>query len=319
MLHGWVEPEDVPLLVQILAQALLQAQLRIPYKKNYIIQGEPHAGKSTFINFITQVLGNDVVTHKSLQSLCNDRFVAADLEGKLLNAFDELQEIPLENVGQFKALVGSCYHGIERKFQQSYSGIITCPHIFSCNRPPKYPEEVKYDTAFWERWEYVRFPFSYLIDDAFVSKISSGLMYSSFLNLVIAAMIQIRKDRHLTVNRNPEEVMDRWSLESDPLCQFIRVKMTENSNASETSNFDRKKLFEIYQRYCQDESIEPRKRIPTMNKFTRDLQKYKLTPSRTSKRIGGRKETIDIYVGPYRWNGLQQEIEPEVNGLESLG
>jgi phage/plasmid-associated DNA primase len=314
LLGEWVEPDDAPLLVQIAAQAILQAQLQVSYKKNYIVQGEPHAGKSTYIEFLIRFFGDELVSHKSLQSVCNDRFVAADLESKLLNAFDDLQEIPLESVSNFKAVTGTCKHGIERKFQQSYPGVITCPHIFSCNRPPKYPDDVKYDAAWWERWEYVRFPFSYSIDDSFITRTFSDEMYSSYLNLVVAAMVMIRRDHRLGVNRDASEVMERWSMESDPLCQFIRCKMTESAKASDITAFDRQKLFEQYLKFCNEENIDPRKRIATQAKFTRYVQGYKLTPSKTTRRIEKRRYTVDVYQGPYRWNGDQSAVTPEVRG-----
>jgi hypothetical protein len=315
LLGQWVETEDVPLLIQIAAQAILQAQLRVSYKKSYILQGEPHAGKSTYIDFLTRFFGRVPVSSRSLQSLCTDRFVAADLEGKLLNAYDDLQEIPLENVGAFKALTGACNHNIERKFQQSYSGVITCPHVFSCNHPPKYPDDVKYDAAFWERWEYVRFPYSHKVDDTFTSRSFTDRMYSSFLNLIIESMFTIREKHQLTVNREACDVMERWSMAADPLYQFIREKMTENAKASEINAFDRKKLFEQYRKFCELEHIDPRKRIPTQTKFTRDIQGYKMTPTHTSKRIDGKKHTIDVYQGPYSWIGERNEIEPEISGL----
>ncbi|MGA9029904.1 MAG: DUF5906 domain-containing protein, partial [Methanoregula sp.] len=202
LLLSWVEPEDVPLLIQIAAQAILQAQLQTTYKKNYIAQGEPNAGKSTYIEFLTGFFGNDQISARSLQSICEDRFVAGDLEGKILNIYDDLSEIPLKNVGKFKTFTGSCRHNIERKGRQSYKGTITCPHVFTCNHPPKYPDDVKYDPAFWERWEYVRFPYSYEVDDTFTARMFTNQMYTSFLNLVIEAIGSIRKKGKLTINRD---------------------------------------------------------------------------------------------------------------------
>ena len=310
LLLSWVDKEDVTLLIQIAAQAILQAQLQTTYKKSYIVQGEPHAGKSTYIEFLTGFFGNDQISARSLQSLCEDRFVAGDLEGKMLNIYDDLSEIPLENVGTFKAFSGSCRHNIERKGRQSYKGTITCPHVFTCNHPPKYPDSVKYDAAFWERWEYVRFPYSYEVDDTFTARTFTDRMYSGFLNLVLETVTNIRKKGRLTVNRDAEGVMERWSMAADPLYQFIKINMTESVRASGITMFDRKKLFEQYQNFCQKEQIDPRKRIPSQNKFTRDLQAYKLTPTNTTRRIEDRKHSIPVYQGPYSWNGTYKDVEP---------
>ncbi|HNX18259.1 MAG TPA: DUF5906 domain-containing protein [Methanoregula sp.] len=315
LLLSWVEPEDVPLLIQIAAQAILQTQLQTTYKKSYIVQGEPNAGKSTYIEFLTGFFGSEQISSRSLQSLCDDRFVAGDLEGKVLNIYDDLSEIPLENVGTFKAFTGSCRHNIERKGRQSYKGMVTCPHVFTCNHPPKYPDDVKYDAAFWERWEYVSFPYSYEVDDTFTTRMFTTEMYTGFLNLVLKAIVTIREKGRLTVNRDAEGVMERWSMAADPLCQFIRDMMTESARASEIAMFDRKKFFEQYQKFCDSEHIDPRKRIPSQNKFTRDLQAYKLTPTKTSMRIGERKHNLPVYQGPYSWNGNYNDVKPEPVGI----
>jgi len=65
-------------------------------------------------------------------------------------------------------------------------------------------------------------------------------------------------------------------------------------------------------KFCEQEQIDPRKRISSQNKFTRDLQAYKLTPTKTTRRIAERKHSIDVYQGPYSWNGNNKDVEPEV-------
>ena len=46
-----------------------------------------------------------------------------------------------------------------------------------------------------------------------------------------------------------------------------------------------------------------------------------MTPTRTSKKVDGRKHAIDVYQGPYSWNAgeggkdLSYEIDPEVSNV----
>ncbi len=314
LISQWVEPEDTRLLYQIPAQSFLQMQIDESYKKAYLCQGESHAVKTSYLELLERFFGQDNLAHVSLQQITKDRFAKSLMEGKLLNSYDDLSEIPLENVGTFKDLTGKTHHNIERKHQQGYNSRVFCVNIFTCNIPPSYPEQVKYDGAFWERWEFIRFPYFFTVDPDFYEETFTPRLLSSFLNRVIETMISIRQGRKLQINRTADEVMGRWSMQSDPLCQFIAEKMTENVKASDTTAFDRKKLFDEYGKFCKAEKIDARKRIATLSKFTRDIQAYKLTPSKTTKKIGDRKHSIDVYIGPYRWNGEQTEIEPEVHG-----
>ena len=130
LLEDWA-PGLSSALFQIPAQALLQMQLGHPYKKAYILQGEPHAGKSTFLDLLILIFTKDFIAAVRLQQLCKGQFVGGDLEGKLLNIYDDLEDIPLEVIDGFKTFTGSCTHNVERKHQPAYVGKVSAVHVFS--------------------------------------------------------------------------------------------------------------------------------------------------------------------------------------------
>jgi putative DNA primase/helicase len=315
LINTWVEPEDTGLLYQIPAQSFLQMQIDESYKKAYLCQGEPNAGKTSYLELLERFFGQDNLSYVSLQQITRDRFAKSLMEGKLLNSYDDLSEIPLENVGTFKDLTGKTHHNIERKHQQGYNSRIFCVNVFTCNTPPGFDEKITYDAAFWERWEFIRFPYFFDVDPDFYEETLTPQLLSSFLNRVIETMITIRQGRKLQINRTAAEVMDRWSMESDPLHQFISENMVENARADDLQKFDRKKLFNVYLEYCQSQQVDPRKRITTLSKFTRDVQKYELVPKDSSTRIGSRKVDLSFYIGPYTWKNGQDEMKPENRGL----
>jgi putative DNA primase/helicase len=283
LLKRMVEPALIKTLIQIPAQALLQMQTGHAYKKAYLLQGEPHAGKTSYLKLLYQIFGDDFTTAISLQHLCEDRFVGGNLEGKLLNIYDDLEDVALDVIDQFKTLTGDCRHGVERKYEPVYTGRVTAVHIFTCNYPPEYPEKVKRDAAFWTRWEYVKFPFEYSVNPNFYTDWYTQERMSSFFNLILAAMIYIKK-RGLLSNSDIQEVMSEWTINSDPIFDFINYIFTPSSTKT-INHYSKTGLYTLYVNWCNENKIPPHKQKLTIKSFTIALQAHHILPDR--KRSGG--------------------------------
>lgn len=306
---GWVEPEDVELLYQIPAQAILQMMIDNSYKKNYIIHGEPHAGKSTYLNFIEAFFGRENFCHVSLHQIGKDRFCNGSLENKMVNIYDDLSDIPLENVGEFKNLTGATHHSIESKNIQAYEGRIYAVHLFACNKPPSVPQTILYDPAFWERFEIIKFPYYFSVDPIFKDLTFTDANFSGFLNQVIRHIIRIVKERRLLVNRNAEEVMTRWNELSNPLVQFINETM-DPIQATKTNEFDKSKLYKEYIAFCNMMKVPPKKIIPTVEGFTRAIQQFGILSFDTAFTINGKRQSLKCYRGSYTWKNGQDKMDP---------
>ena len=289
LLKRMVEPELIKTLIQIPAQAILQMQTGHAYKKAYLLQGEPHAGKTSYLKLLYQIFGDNFTTSISLQQLCEDKFVGGNLEGKLLNIYDDLEDVALEVIDQFKTLTGDCRHGIERKYEVKYTGKVTAVHIFTCNYPPEYPDRVKRDAAFWTRWEYVKFPYEYPVNPNFYTEWYTRERVSAFFNLILSAMIHIKK-RGLLSNSDVQDVMLNWSVNSDPLYEFLGWLFIPNIGKI-ANHYSKKKLYDTYLEWCNDSQIPEHKRKTTLTSFTIALQSHNIVPDRKRER----KETYETY------------------------
>ena len=312
IIKAWVESDDTELLYQIPAQAILQMMIDNSYKKNYIAHGDPHAGKTSYLKLLEKLFGKDNFCHVSLHQIGMDRFCSGNLENKMLNIYDDLSDIPLENVGEFKNLTGNTHHKIESKNVQAYEGRIYAVHMFACNKPPSVPQSILYDTAFWERFEIIKFPYFFEVDPLFYELTFTDENLSAYLNIVLSHVVRIIKERKLIVNRTAEDVMERWNQLSDPLVQFIAETCTELQNASQANLFDKNKFYDEYMQFCKLKSINPKKILPTINHFTRAVQPHKFIPFETMKIIGKSKMRIKCYRAPYVWNTGQMNMEPEI-------
>lgn len=269
VLKQWVEENDVQLLIQIIAQALYQQSSRRTLKRNYMLQGETDAGKSTYLNLVSMFCGETQVSDVSLQEICADvRFLASRLESKILNVYDDLKDIPLAGAGKLKKLDGRVMHDIERKGKTPYKGVITCPHVFSCNQPPSYDEDLQYDEAWWNRWEFISFPFSYAKDSKFEERTFTPAFLSGLLNLVIEEIKKIESAGQLTINRTSGEIRDRWGMLSNPLKMWVRDNFEVDSGYHDYKKPD---LFDSYTAYCEETEVPVKKRIDTPENFARKL------------------------------------------------
>lgn len=310
VLSQYVEAEYLDIMYQIPAAALLQAQGTKPFKKSYILQGDQDAGKTTYLEWLTALFGPENIAHVSLHQIGQDRFVNAVLESKMVNSYDDLADVPLENTGPFKALTGGFDHQVERKHQQPYQSTITAVHVFSCNAPPDVPEKILFDSAFWGRWEYVHFPNVFEMDPGFKERYFTPDNISGSFNRVIEMMIRIHRGG-LVVNHSPSEVKDEWQLSSDPLAMFCRDHLVDSS---EEHNFNKEHLLDSFQDYCHEEGINERK-IPTSLKA---LTTMAFKNGFRDSRIGKRGEQKRVYSSHRAWRA-NSKYRPSREGPTDAG
>jgi phage/plasmid-associated DNA primase len=249
--RDWVSEEDVPLLYQLPAQALLQIQGN-DFKKAYLIVGEKNTGKTTYaVYLLTAFFGAEFIARVPLQDLAMDRFSLADLEGMILNVYDDLSTLRLDEVGQFKALTGSQNHDILRKRQHRYRGRIYALNIFTCNGLPILNGTLHGDSAFFDRWEILQFTTKFPPDDAFRMALCSPRMLSSLLNRVLEKMIQIRRD-NLLRKSTAEDIKEIWLKSSDPfhLQEFIYANF--EGDRAQVVELSKDEIHAAFRRFAED-------------------------------------------------------------------
>ncbi len=315
--NGIIRPDKWKMLIQIPAQGLLQFILDKVYKTSYIIVGEPNAAKSSYItHLLPHFFGSDAVAGESLHKIVSDKFVTGNLENKILNVYDDLSDTELGAVGQFKAITGITRHTINRKHQGEYISRIFCTHCFACNQPPKVPDSCLYDTAFWDRWVFIRFPFYFEKNPLFQKQLITDTNLSSLLTLIISMMVSIRQKNALPFQMPVGEVMQLWMQNADPLKQFLDEMTREDSKMQE---FDRDRFFDAYSKWFDEQNppIDPRKKILLLKDFAVNLIKYEILSQKTSRKRGGKKFNVTVFKGKYSWIHGQDAMEPQIKGLDS--
>ena len=206
---------DTDILLQIPAHAILGMLGRV-YKKAYFLKGAKNSGKSTFIDLVVRYFfGNGVCSALSLHSLLFDRFRLAELDGKIVNAYADLSDKKLWDIGSFKALTGGDEVTIERKHRDPYKLRNKALLMFSAN---KYPKIEAGDEAFWDRWLALEFSKTFAVDPTFEEKTFTDTYLSGFLNLVLVKMADIIKNG-LKVTDSVEK---QWLNDASSCHRFIQ-------------------------------------------------------------------------------------------------
>jgi putative DNA primase/helicase len=298
VLSSWADEGNYEVLLQIPAQALLQATVMgKPYKKSYIVHGDTNGGKSSYIELLRRTFGDENTARVMLQRIGQDRFCLASMEGKMFNIYDDLDDVPMQNSTVLKTLTGFDWHDVERKGIDAYRARIFCVHLFTCNRPPETPDRVKNDAAFWERWEYLTFPNLFEVDPSWYDRVLTPQNSSAFLNLVIGTMIRIVQSGSLLVRSSAYEVRDVWQTNADPIYKFI----TENLNHDGKGVVEKEDAYRGFLNFARTESVNQSKVPTNLEMFAKCVFRYGFAPARVMVK-GERRQVFRGYV----WKSTSQ-------------
>lgn len=105
-------------------------------RKAFILTGDKSNGKSTYLDMITQLLGNENTTALDLKEL-GDRFKTAQLFGKLANIGDDIGDEFIPNPAVFKKVVSGDRVNAEHKGQDPFDFAPYAKQLFSANSIPR--------------------------------------------------------------------------------------------------------------------------------------------------------------------------------------
>lgn len=246
--------EDFEILIQIPAHALLQNE---HFQTSYLLQGSGANGKSTFLSVTTNLVGAQNITSVSLQEIIENRFIAAELQDKLLNIYPDLPSTSLKSTGKYKALTGSDQITVEKKYADPFQIVNKAVMVFSANIVPTVDDD---SYAFWRRWNIVSFPYTFKVDPEFLQKLTTPENMSGYLNLIIDKMNKIEK-YGLTITKVADQAKDMWKRKSDT-CYAYYQDMLEKSPLKYTKIDD---LYSKYLIYCENEGIVPEQKPKFIN------------------------------------------------------
>lgn len=261
-LYEVASPEDVLTLVQYAGYC---CTTDIRQQKALLLDGAQNNGKSTFIELVSTMIGQDHVSEQRLQDLNNDRFSRAQLNGKLLNMFPDLPKTKLYDNSVFKMLTSDQWIDGEEKYLRKFRFRNTTKQLYSANKIPEVddPDEL----AFFRRWICITFPESFegRENKNLLDEITTDDELSGFFNICMVGLRALREHSKFCYNKSVSDVQKIYLTKSDPVQAFLD-ECTEYS----IDSIKKVELHAAFEGYCENNGIT---NIIKENVFGRKLKK----------------------------------------------
>jgi len=241
----------------------------LPYHKALFLVGPTASGKSTFLDTLNALLGENTVASLTPQQLTGERFGPAELYGKWANIRNDIPKSTVQNTGMFKELIAGDPMKAERKNKDPFFFNPTAKHLFSANQLPEMETD---DEAFFRRILLVPFPETIPKDDRdkhLDDKLQSEL--PGVLNWAIEGLQRLLGNGGFTADRSPARTRETWSKWGDSVSRFYDAAITSGDE-----DVPKAKLFAAYIEYCRQESIPS----DTQHAMTRQLKQEGLEDGR---------------------------------------
>lgn len=223
----------------------------IKLQRTLLIDGPQQNGKSTFLEMVTNMIGQDNTSQQSLHALNSDRFARERLNNKLINYYGDLPAKKLGDNSIFKMLSSDTWIDGEKKGGQKFRFRNTIHQMYAMNKTPDLndPDEL----AYFRRLVCVTFPTSYegKADRDLIHKISTERELSGFFNLAMAGLRILLEKNEFCYNKSVAEIQREYLNKSNPVSAFLD-ECTEYSSGT----IVKKGLYETFMIWCDQHNVQ---------------------------------------------------------------
>jgi P4 family phage/plasmid primase-like protien len=258
-----VYPDDIPFIQEYFGFSLFRDYF---IRKAMLMYGNGGNGKSTLLALFEKFIGGadgKNISHVSMKKLAFDRFAGADMHGKYLNIFDELEQDAVMNTSLFKQATGGSTIRAEFKGRNAFDYVPFAKHIFTCNQIPDVKDS---SDAFFERLNIITFPYKFEVNpdpenanekkrrmrEEIMAEITTEEEMSGLFNWALEGLFRLFERKEFTGTKSTEETKKEFMLKSTPVNAFIE-EMVEFLSDSE---LPKKDAYVEYVKFCQ------RKKLP---------------------------------------------------------
>ena len=213
-----VFPGDAQILGYEIAGWLCVPEINL--QKAVLLLGAGANGKSTYLNLLTALLGQNNVSRVPLHDFGGNRFKPADLYGKLANLCGDLPP-KVGDSAMFKMIVGGDSISAERKYGHPFAFTPFCRLVFSAN---ELLDSSDFSLAFLRRWVVVPFPNTFdetQADEHLLKKLTTSEELSGLFNMALAAYSGVRKRGSFTQAWSTSWAKSEFEATLDPIADFL--------------------------------------------------------------------------------------------------
>lgn len=257
------DPEIRALLEEVIGYTFYR---RNELRKAFILTGDRHNGKSTYLDMIAQLLGDDNTTALDLKEL-GDRFKTAELFGKLANIGDDIGDEFIANPAIFKKVVSGDRVNAERKGQDPFDFTCYAKQLFSANNIPRIKDK---SGAVIDRLIIVPFDASFSKQDADYDpyikyKLRDESVMEYLVQLGIQGLKRVLENQGFTTNDKVQENLKEYEENNNPILLFLQDLEEEDVIGKQT-----KYIYQKYAEFCISNSYQQLSNI----EFSKQVKKF---------------------------------------------
>lgn len=221
-----------------------------PYQKMFILHGGGENGKSTFLDLLTLVLGEQNIASETPQELASKDFSKGSLWRKFANVSSELPYTSLADTNTIKGLCGGDLIKCNRKYKEAFQFKNFAKLIFSGNELPVVNDKTH---AFARRLYILKFekkiknPIRDFLCTILSKEELTGLAWISFDRLIKMK----QRGWQFEVEVDAEKMLELYEELSNPLSRFMKETVEEDTNG-QIFKYDFRDTFEGW---CKQKSF----------------------------------------------------------------
>lgn len=279
--------KQIRMLLEEILGAVMYRSNTLAGGKAFILTGEKNNGKSTFLDMVKTMLGDENIASLDLGEL-GDRFKTAELFGKLANIGDDIGDEFIANPAIFKKLVTGERVSVEKKGQDPFEFNNYAKMLFSANNIPRMGKGR--DTgAILRRLTIIPFDARFDPDDPDYTpdikyKLRDIECVEYMVLIGIEGLKRVLKNKAYTKSEKVEKELEEYEVTNNPIAGFI-----QDNDVEEFENEKTKDVYKQYQVYCAENNYIPL----AHNEFSKQLKRYTNLDT-VRKTINGVKYTVYV-------------------------
>ena len=288
---------DVTTLMEMIGYGMMNST---NMDKAFLLLGEGANGKTTLLNIITGVYGEENVCAIPFQRLQENSFASANLYGKLANLVPDMSIRALRDSDMFKSIVSGDRITGERKHKDSFEFRPKATLIVSVNRLP-----LSFDDSFgfFRRLIIIKFPhdFEKRADKRDRDELEAEVLRDrdGIATQCLVAAIAAMDRKHFTISESTQQVTLNYRAENNPHERFLQESTTADAEGVIAS----RALYTAYKEWLAE--TEPNRSPLSESKFGQAVQ-------RTYPQVEKRRTNVEgSTTRRAAWHGILATIEIE--------
>jgi putative DNA primase/helicase len=224
-------------------------------RKSFFLLGEKRNGKSTFLDMVGNLLGEDNTANLDLCEI-GDRFRTAELTGKLANIGDDINDEWVSNTATFKKVVSGDVVTAERKGKDPFKLRSFAKFFFSANSLPRLGRG-KDSSAVLDRLVIIPFDAKFSKDDAdydpFIKyKLRGEDVMEALIAQAVPALREVLVEQEFATCERIKRNIEEFEISNNPILEFY-----EELDEADYLNEPVKNVYQRYTSFCFSNNLQP--------------------------------------------------------------